>query len=353
MLPNLGCAIYTTSMISIIFAFLCFVAAFWFASVRKTYASVPLAELRRRANKHDVMAKRLYEAASYGASLQTVLWVFVIFFSCLGAVLFVSEAPSFISLIVLTAALYLAYVWLPRSRVKGYEKWITSLTTAFLARIMAAVTPPIRWLHNIAKQPAPFEHTMVFEREDLIELLTRQQTQADSRLNTEELEIVKHVLTFGDYAVRDVMKPRSGLRTVHANETIGPILIDELHQAHMEHVLVQDSQNSEIVGTLTIGTLGIHSSGKVRDAMESTIYYLHESDSLSVALHAFFVTNHPLFVVTNSYEEFVGVLSVQSLLKRLIGHIPGQEFEDYANVHAVAARHPRPKKRSEPINTSK
>ncbi|MEO7364316.1 MAG: CBS domain-containing protein, partial [Candidatus Saccharimonadales bacterium] len=107
---------------------------------------------------------------------------------------------------------------------------------------------------------------------------------------------------------------------------------------------VQDSPKSEIVGTLAVRGLGIHSSGRVRDIMEHTVYYVHESDSLSQALHAFFATNHPLFVVTNSFEEYVGVITVQTILKQLIGHVPGEDFDQYADRELVAARHPRPRR---------
>ena len=73
--------------------------------------------------------------------------------------------------------------------------------------------------------------------------------------------------------------------------------------------------------------------------MSDKVYYLHENDSLSTALHAFYTTNHPIFVVVNSFEEFVGIITVEGLLDQLLGHVPGEDFDQYSDLAAVAARH--------------
>jgi Mg2+/Co2+ transporter CorB len=88
----------------------------------------------------------------------------------------------------------------------------------------------------------------------------------------------------------------------------------------------------------------LKSTGRVKDVMHSTVYYVHEDDDLGEALHAFFVTNFPLFVVVNSFEEFTGTVSVENILQQLLGHVPGSDFDQYADIKAVAKRHKRESK---------
>jgi CBS domain containing-hemolysin-like protein len=332
-------------MTSIIFAILLLGLALGGVAVRKTYYHLPLAELKRRAAKNDVFASQLYRAAAYGGSLDSLLGLFIAVCSAGGFILLARQVPVWLSLLAVVLLLGVAYSWLPASRATAFGARMTTIVTPLITWLLSYLHPLINRTAGMMSQrySAP-AHTGLFERDDLMQLIEQQQSQTDSRLTNEELDIVKHVLSFGDYTVRDVLTPRGDVRTVHANETVGPILIDELHQTGMEHVLVQDSPNAEIVGTLAIHELGLHSSGRVRDIMDSTVYYVHESDSLSEALHAFFVTNHPLFVVTNSFEEYVGILTVQNLLHQLLGHLPGDDFNQYADLHAVASRHPRLKK---------
>jgi len=310
--------------------------------LRKTYSYVPARELKRRAASHDPLAAKLYEAVAYGESLRGLLWLLIVLPSAGGFIVLARIAPVWLSVLTVVLLLWMAFSWLPASRLTKFGTKLTLLLTPLLAWLLSYLhTTLSRIMHLVGKRYTAQPHTKLYERDDVLKLINQQQSQHDSRLSSEELAIIQHVLTFADKTVRDALTPRGTVRTVHANETVGPILIDELHQTGLDHVLVQDSPNAEIVGTLAVHELGIHSSGRVRDIMDRTVYFVHESDSLSQALHAFFITNHPLFVVTNSFEEYVGVITVQNILEQLIGHIPGEDFDQYANLQAVAARHPR------------
>ena len=334
-------AVYTKSMISFLFALLLLGLSLGGVAVRKTYLHLPLHELKRRAVHKDHWAAELYRAAAYGKSLQALLWLFIALTSAGGFILLAREAPVWLSVLAVASLLWAAFSWLPASRVTSVGMRATLFVTPALSWLLNYLHPPLsRIAEFVSSHHTTPSHTGLFERDDLVRLLERQHSQPDNRLSLEELEIVKHVLSFPDLIVRDVMTPRGNIRTVHANETVGPILIDELHQTEQDHVLVQDSPNAQIVGTLAVQPLGIHSSGRVRDLMDPTVYFVHENDTLSEALHAFFVTNHPLFIVTNSFEEYVGIITVQTILMELLGHIPGDDFDQYANLQAIASRHP-------------
>ena len=140
------------------------------------------------------------------------------------------------------------------------------------------------------------------------------------------------------------MVPRRKIKTVLAGDTLGPVLIDELHKNGQEQVLVREKAKGPFVGTLRFSQLGIDSKGHVSGVMQPTVYYVHENDTLGEALHAFFMTNHPVFVVINSAEEYVGMISVEDILRQLVGHVPGDDFDRYSDPEAVASRHPAVRK---------
>lgn len=321
--------------------------------VRKTYFYLPVRELKRRAERHDKLAVSLYRAVAYGNSLRGLLWLYIGLMSAGSLVLLARELPIWISLLVVGPLLWITFSLLPATRTSGLG-----------ARLATLVTPAIAWLLNylhplLSRGAAVVEHrytaphhTKLFERDDLLDLIQRQSQQTDNRLSAEELEIARRALSFDDRQVADVLTPRKQIKTVQADATVGPILIDELHQGGQDFVLVRDGAKGPFVGTLRISQLGIKSSGQIRDLMDDTVYYLHESDSLSEALHAFFVTNHPLFVVVNSFEEYVGIITVENILRELLGHLPGDDFDQYADLTAVASRHPKHQKSDEdPVKT--
>lgn len=312
---------------------------------RKTYFYLPPRELKRRAEKHDHQAAALYRAAAYGNSLRGLLWLYIGLTGAASLVLLARQFPVWVSLLIVGPLLWIAFSLIPATRTTKAGLLVTRL-----------VTPPLVWLLNylhplldrstdlVERRYMGQAHTRLFEREDLLDLINRQQHQPDNRLTDEELEIARRALSFDDYKVSDLMTPRKKVKTVLANDTIGPVLIDEIHKSGQDCALVRETRKGPFVGTLAFKRLGLQSTGKVRDHMESTVYYLHENDPLGQALHAFFITNHAEFVVINSSEEYVGALTVENILRQLLGHVPGDDFDQYANPVLVAGRHVKPEK---------
>lgn len=340
-----------------LFAVILLLCAIGGVVVRKTYYYVPLHELKRQAEKHDALALRLYGAVAYGGSLRALLWLFIALTSAGGFVLLARSTPAWLSLLIVIVLLWAAYSWLPASRRTRFGAWLTSTVTPLIMWLLNWLHPVLsRGIEVAERRYSAPQHTGIFERDDLIKLIEQQQAQVDSRVSVEELEIARRALSFSDYKVSDILIPRKEIKTVTPDETVGPILIDELHKSGQSFTLVRASAKAPIVGSIAVEQLGLNSTGQVHDLMNSTVYYVHENDSLSEALHAFFVTNHPLFVVVNSFEEYVGVITVESVLQQLLGHIPGDDFDQYADLVAVAARHPKvkkPKKSDEtPVNTA-
>jgi CBS domain containing-hemolysin-like protein len=313
--------------------------------VRKTYYYVPLRELRRRAERGEPLARRLYPAAAYGGGLRVLLWLYIGLMSAASIVLLARLLPIWVSLLIVGPLLWITFSWLPASRV-----------TPFGARLTLIVTPVIVWLLNyvgpllgrgagaVYKHNPAMAHTGLFERSDLVELIEQQQRQTDSRLSDEELEVARRALNFSEYRVHDVLVSRKKVKTVLARDTVGPVLIDEMHKSTQGYALVRDTPKGDFVGTLAFKQLGIESRGQVEDIMSRDIFYVHENDPLSQALHAFFATHQSLFVVVNSFEEYIGVITVEGILHQLLGEMSGDGFEDHHDVVKVAARHPRPEK---------
>src|SRR5665213_487224 len=312
---------------------------------RKTYYYLPLRELKRRAAKHDPLATQLYRAAAYGNSRRGLLWRYTGLTSAASIVLLARLLPIWASLLIVGPLLWIAFSLIPATRTTKPGTYLTKLITPLLAWLLNYLHPLLsRGADKVEQRYTAPARIQIFEREDLLDLMKRQQHQPGNRITDEELQIVSRALGFDDHQVSDLMIPRKHNKTVLAGDTIGPILIDEVHKSGQDYALVRESKKGPFVGTLAFKRLDLQSSGKVSDIMEPTIYYLHEGDRLGQALHAFFVTNHPLFIVIDNLEDYIGVLTIENVLHELLGHIPGDDFDQYADPATVAARHTKPQK---------
>jgi CBS domain containing-hemolysin-like protein len=84
--------------------------------------------------------------------------------------------------------------------------------------------------------------------------------------------------------------------------------------------------------------------------MRQEVFYINEQLSLDHALNAFLKTKHHLFIVVNEFEDVVGVLSIEDVLEQIIGQPILDEFDQYDDLRAVAAKHAS-KKREETVGT--
>jgi CBS domain containing-hemolysin-like protein len=308
----------------------------------KVYHSVPLLELKRRARTGDKRASAIYKVASYQATLEVLLWALG---TGIGAVLIIWSARTSWWL---AAGVMVITAWLMVWGRFPEEGWAGGLV-AFLAKpqaaVLAFVHPVLRPLTNLFPPARRVHiHTGLFERKDLIDLLGRQKGQVDNRIPPADLKIASNTLTFGDKSVGSLMTPRREVKMVGQNDSIGPLLMDELHKSGFSRFpVVKDSAkgaNPQIIGTLYLNSLiDYEGRGKVKDLASKGVYFINEDSNLRQALSAFLKTHHHLLIVINNFEEMSGVLSLEDVLEQILGKEIIDEFDSYENLRAVASQH--------------
>jgi CBS domain containing-hemolysin-like protein len=308
----------------------------------KLYNSVPAVELKRLARAKNKRAEALYKVANYEAALDVLLWILGV---ASGAALFIWSARFSVYLavgvIVVTAWLT---IWAPAPRWNGWFGSLAAMLAKYQAAVLSFLNPV---LGRIASWFPPAYrvhfHTGLYEKKDLVELLSRQSGQLDNRIHPADLTIAQGTVTFGDKLVRSIMTPRRQIKMVEAEETVGPMLMDDLHKTgHSRFPVIKEAATKgtspEVVGTLYLKDIvGYSGSAKVKSLARKDVYYINEDSSLRQALDAFLKSHHHLLIVVNSFEEIVGVLSLEDVLEQIVGSPILDEFDQYENLRAVAA----------------
>ncbi len=309
-------------------------------SLLKTYNSLPLKELRRRARREDKFADSAYRVVCYGRSAEILLWTLI---SVFGALLFVELSEhlrwwqAFILVIII---IWIAFWWIPNSKSGRLSKKLAIICSPVLAKILSLLSPVLIRLERVFRKITNVNiHTGVYEKEDLLELLDRQTNQVDSRISDTDLEIARSALTFGDKLVRDVMTPRRMMTTIYIEDSISPHIMDELHSKGFSRLPVYEKfeDSEKVVGILYVkDLLNNMRAGRIGDVMDRKIYYVQEQRALEHVLEAFLKTKHHLFIVVNNFEEVVGVISIEDILEQIIDTKIVDEFDKYDDLRAVA-----------------
>lgn len=307
--------------------------------LQRTYYHYPLKELKRRAQKGDPLANMLYKPVSYGVSLQILLWSIIIVSASLSFVLLANTFEAWFAVILVSFLLWLGFLWLPSSRLTSVSMNIAKALTPVVNATLYRLYP---LLQRIGQFVLRFRHVSVktglYEKDDLAELLEDQRHLPDNRIPEADIDLLQHALWFGDTLVRDAYVPLRIVTTVSEAEAIGPKLMDDLYKSGHSRFPVYKAEQTNIVGTLYLRDLvKKQAKGHVRDVMREDVYYVHEDFTLHQALQAFLKTKHHLFIVVNSFEEFVGILTIEDILEKVIGKPIIDEFDTYEDMRAVAA----------------
>ena len=309
-------------------------------SLRKTYNHLPAKEYKRRARAGDKTAKVLYRAVAYGDTLHLLLWIVIVAFMALGLELFARLAPVPFGLLVVALVLWLGLVWMPRPKAGSLAMRLAVWLTHSVVWVLVHVNPVFSWLtqrwqHRFAHD----NHSGLYETEDLVRLVEQQKLQPDNRIAPEVLDVIDRALHFDKYRVRDITVPATAVRAVSHSEPVGPVLLDELHATGYARFPVYDGKPDAIVGTLHLITLDeAKHGGQVSDYIDKRVAYLHEGDSLAEALEAVHATKQQLFVVVNSFEEYLGITTLEDILYALLGPPLTTEFDSHYDAKAVASK---------------
>ncbi|HUC87755.1 MAG TPA: CBS domain-containing protein [Candidatus Binatia bacterium] len=326
-------------MTNFIFAVVLALAMLYCVSLAHTYKRASVKEVRRQARSGSESAKRLYKPLVYGSSLQIFLWLIIVISAAGSFMLFASLTSKAVSLVLIAAILAMAFWWLPLSRDSKFRLWLANSASPLLDKIMHYLYPLIKPIDKLMSKHYPLHvHSGLYEKSDLIELLTWQSKQPDNRILPEELTAALAALRFADKSVGSVMTPKAKVFEVAASDTVGPLLMDDLHKSGYTSFPVYEGKKSHLVGVLYLSDLiKVKSGGLVSSHMRTNVYYLHEDYSLYQALQVLTRSREQLYLVVDGVADFIGIVTARVILEQVVGELPVADLESYTNPQVVAS----------------
>ncbi len=312
--------------------------------LRKTYHSLPRNELKFLARSGDPLASMLFRAAAYDSTLEYFLWVIIIITSSLCVVIVSRVTTIFFAAFFVGTYIYVAFAWLPNATVNSFSFKITRLVTPAVAVILNYIQPFVGYYHHKRKKTHKVPqvlHTGIYDNEGIEVFLKSQVDQQDNRIPNQVLSIMLSSLSLTNTKISKLATKWDKLKKISDIDSIGPIMLDELHKSGQQFIPVIDksSKSKKIVGFLDMNKLTIDSQGIVSDSMDKTVYYLNEDDNLYQAFEIMMTTNYPVFVVVDEDEKYVGLVTMDKIVEKLINKVDDFNIEDYASITRAAAKY--------------
>lgn len=295
-------------------------------------------ELKRKAQLGNKAAKIVYPIRSLGHQLMVTLLIGNVIVNAGITALLDLRINGILAVLLTTVIVVLFGEILPMAYLRRFGLEVTARLAPVLKYLIAFLSPVAKPLGRALDNWLGEDGPTVYSKEELYKIFEEHKISPDSDIEEDEVQIVRHALSFGDKQVREVMTPRRVVTSVSADDEVGPILIDELHKSgHSRFPVYEDKKAEKFIGTLYLYDLvGLKAKGSVKDIMRRDVVYIHEEQKLDFALNVFLNTNHHLLIVVNTFEEFVGVLGIEDVIEQVIGKQIQDEFDQHADLRAVA-----------------
>lgn len=161
---------------------------------------------------------------------------------------------------------------------------------------------------------------VVASKEELANFIDHQH-HAHQTLTPHEKRQLEKMLRLDDRTVQDKIVPLKKALMVKAEETIGPLLLSDLHNDHHDAFLVYETKRTQPTGVLEKSVAVSHANRKgsvnVANLMSDQLVFLPETASLQQALVTFIETSSLISVIIDGEKQPVGVLYAQDILRDL------------------------------------
>ena len=187
------------------------------------------------------------------------------------------------------------------------------------------------------KYRSPQESYTPKSKAELIELLSR---TPKNILPSSERTIIATAMSFSEKPVHSVMLPKSKMTFVHENDFLGPLTLDTLYKAGFEHfpVVGASGRITGLLHTSELNSLKIKETDRALKYLDENVFYIRDDHTLEMAMAAFLRTNSYFFIVIDSAEDVIGLITYEMVAENLLGHKIRDNFDKDLDPKAVSRR---------------
>lgn len=325
-------------MIELLLSFVCLFVLSLLVLLLRSFEFLSLPELKRQARKGHRLARAVYAVrGAYGSDVFILLWGLIGLVSSGMVLLLESKLWVGLTLLIAIPVTVLVHGILPWSKYPRPSLGLAASFSPAIMLVLRVLSPIFRLLEKATGSwIIRSDIKQIHSKEELLDALKQTQIK-DDPFSKDELSIAIHALTFGDKKITEVMTPLSVVNQLDTTDELSPVALGELHDSGYSRFPVYDRLKKQYVGVLYAKDLELlHTNKTVADVMKKEVFYVNEFSQLDSVLNAFIKTKHHLFMVVNEFEEVVGVVTIEDVIEEVLGKEVIDEFDQYADMRAVA-----------------
>jgi CBS domain containing-hemolysin-like protein len=199
-------------------------------------------------------------------------------------------------------------------RAQWFQRHIQTLYRRYEKRVGVA-TQHWSWAAWFAT-PDVDESAMITSHAELLDIATRSHV-----LSARELQQFEAILSADHRRVKDIMVPVDRIVSVSVDESLGPIVLDDLHRSGYRQFPVIKADIDHVVGVLYLDDIVDLRSAKasVRDAYDPRVEYVTPRDLVRDVLSRCLESRRSVVIVQDDDKTTVGLATLRDVVASLLG----------------------------------
>ena len=252
--------------------------------------------------------------------------------------IFGNDAVVYVSVILTFAILFLSEI-IPKTIGAIYWKTLAPLTAQFI-RIFVWITYPIilTTLFVTNKISEGKDDVNSLTKEELLESML--QSEDEGVIDEQESDVIENILNLDNIKVREILTPRSVVFALGEGMSVKEALKQE-EIFKFSRFPVYNGSIEEVTGivlTKDILRQALKDDSVDVGSLKEDIFIINENIPVSKALDLFILKKYHMFLVTDSYDQTEGIITLEDCVETILGVEIVDESDTIEDMRELAKR---------------
>ena len=182
------------------------------------------------------------------------------------------------------------------------------------------------------------EEETVLSKEEISEMIKHHEDSEKSEIDSDEESILLGALTFSDKKIKEIMTPKKVVYSLEENTILSDELLEDIKKQGFSRIPVYRNEIDNILGVLLVKDLIVIDGGeKVSEIYKKgKIFKVNENDNLDYLLNQFINKKTHIAYVTNSFDTFLGIVTMEDLIEEIIQKEIVDETDKFKDMRKIA-----------------
>ena len=268
------------------------------------------------------------------------------------SILFGNDAVVFVSIILTFAILFLSEI-IPKTIGAIYWKRLAPIA-AQVIRVFIWLTYPIilTTLFVTDRISKGKEEANSLTKEELLHSMLL--SEDDGVIDERESDFIENILNFNKIKVQEVLTPRSVVFGLEEDMTIRDIIDTQSDIFKFSRIPVYKGSLEDVTGivlTKKIFRQALEDDSVTVGSIKKDIFTINENIPVSKALDLFITKKDHMFLVTDSYQQTEGIITLEDCIETILGVEIVDESDSIDDMRELAKLQMKLKRKEKEENT--